>query len=206
MLTVYGRASSRGSRCLWALEELGIPYNHIPIDYEKGQNRDPAFLSINEAGKIPAMVDGTLTMTESLAITLYIAKTYGSGKIWPIKEPEQWHCIQWAFWAATEFEPMASDLLDEVLFRPKDAQPRTDIIEKARSKVNGSLTTLESALQGRSYLVGETFTVADICVASIVKWLNGVKHPLPPNVGTWLALMLARPANQRVLSIKKAVV
>ena len=205
MLTVYGRASSRGSRCLWALEELGIPYNHIPIDYDKGQNRDPAFLSINKAGKIPAMVDGTLTMTESLAITLYLAKTYGSGKIWPIDESAQWHCIQWAFWAATEVEPMASDLLDEVLFRPKDAQPRTDIIEKARSKVNGSLTTLDSALQGRSYLVGETFTVADICVASIVKWLNGVKHPLPPNVGTWLALMLARPANQRVLSIKKAV-
>lgn len=204
MLTIYGRASSRGSRCLWALEELGIPYSHVPIDYEKGQNRDPVFLSISKAGKIPALVDDSLTMTESLAITLYIAKTYGSGQIWPNEEAAQWQCFQWAFWGATEVEPMASDLLDEVLFRPKDAHSRNEIIEKAQSKVNKSLATLDAALQGRSYLVGESFTVADICVASIVKWLNGVRHPLPSNVGRWLTAVLARPANQRVLSIKKA--
>jgi glutathione S-transferase len=204
MLTIYGRPSSRGSRCLWALEEIGHPYRLEPIDYDKGENRTDAFLAISPAGKIPAMVDGSVVMTESMAITLYIARSYGAGAIWPSAEGDQQRCVQWAFWAATEVEPHAANLLDELLFKPADRPVRTEIVDHAQRKATVAMDFLSRQLQGQAYLLASGFSVADIAVASVVKWLKGAKHDLPQPVADWLARMMARPAQQRVLGLKKA--
>ena len=68
MITLYGKAASRTSRNLWALEELGLTYKHVPFDYAKGDTKDPAYMAINPAAKIPALTDGDVVMTESLGM------------------------------------------------------------------------------------------------------------------------------------------
>ena len=61
MIKLYGQLRSRASRSLWALEEIGVPYELVPIDTSKGDNDKPEFLAINPNGRIPALVDGDLT-------------------------------------------------------------------------------------------------------------------------------------------------
>ncbi|MBM3513699.1 MAG: glutathione S-transferase, partial [Alphaproteobacteria bacterium] len=70
MITLYGKAASRASRNLWALEELGVSYNHVPYDYATGETKNPQYLAINPAAKIPALTDGDVVMTESLGMNL----------------------------------------------------------------------------------------------------------------------------------------
>ncbi|MDX2145046.1 MAG: glutathione S-transferase family protein [Rhodospirillaceae bacterium] len=206
MIRIYGRASSRASRCLWVLEELELPYEHVPLDYEKGEAQQPEFLALNPSGKIPFMTDHAVHLSESMAIALHIAETYGQGRLWPADRPDQARCRQWAFWAVSELEPHAQALLDEILFKPDPTQRNEQVLARARQKADAALATLEAALAQRDVLVGEAFSVADICVASVVKWLKGIKHDLTrfPHVSSWLAASLNRPANQKVLGIKKS--
>jgi glutathione S-transferase len=177
----------------------------VPLDYEKGETRAPAFLALNPSGKIPVMTDGAVRLSESMAIALYIAETYGQGRLWPRERAEQACCVQWAFWAASEVEPHAQALLDEFLFKPDPAQRHAAIIARAQLKIDAALVTLEQRLTGADYLVGDGFSVADICVASVVKWLKGIKYDLVPfpRTSAWLAAALGRPANARVLAIKQ---
>ena len=83
MLTLYGVPASQASRCMWALEELGVNYQlELVRPYE--ETNTPELKTLNPNGKIPVLVDGDLTLWESLAINLYLAQRYGS-PLWPAR-------------------------------------------------------------------------------------------------------------------------
>ena len=107
MMKIYGSIVSRASRNAWAAEETGTDYEVVPLDFRKAEHKAPAFLAINPAGKMPALVDGDVVMSESLAINLYIAQTYGKGSLWPAGAKDQARCLQWSMWAGAELEPMS---------------------------------------------------------------------------------------------------
>jgi glutathione S-transferase len=205
MITLYGKAASRTSRNLWALEELGIPYKHVPSDYLKGDTKTPEYLRINPAGKVPALVDGEVVMTESLGMNLYIAQTYGAGRLWPDSRAAQAKCIQWTLWAATELEPPAVGRLIEFVFK-KEAERDAKAVEALAERTKGPLSTLNTALQRTLYLAGERFTIADLNVAAVADYLVRTKFDLTPwpAAHKWLADCLARPANQKVNAMKAA--
>ena len=73
MIKVFGFGRSRAFRVVWALEEAGLDYAFAPIDASKGEHRSPAYLAINPGGKVPAIVHGELSLTESSAIVTYVA-------------------------------------------------------------------------------------------------------------------------------------
>jgi len=95
MLTIYGVYRSRASRNIWLATELGLPFKQVPViqlyrlpspEAAKGvlHTKSPEFLKINPNGHIPALQDGDVTLFESLAINLYLARKYDKG-LWPKK-------------------------------------------------------------------------------------------------------------------------
>lgn len=205
MITIYGKAASRTARNLWALEELGTPYKHVPYDYTKGEARNPQYLSINPAGKIPALTDGPVVMTESLAMNLYIAQTYGIGKLWPTDAGAQASCLQWTLWAATELEPPASGRLIQLMLTPEDKRDQK-VVDALAERTKPALNTLNGVLSKSPFLTGATFTVADLNVAAVAEYLLRTKFDLTPwpALNKWLTDCLARPASERVMAMKKA--
>ncbi|MBT7449654.1 MAG: glutathione S-transferase, partial [Rhodospirillaceae bacterium] len=83
MIKIYGSFVSRATRNLWMLEELGLEYEHVSLDWAKQENRSAAYLKINPAGKVPTLEDGDATLSESLGINLYLVQKYGQGGLWP---------------------------------------------------------------------------------------------------------------------------
>lgn len=200
MLTLYGVYRSRASRALWLLNETGTPFDHVPV-IQAYRLPDPAaadaprntasaeFLAVNPMGQIPALTDQGLLLTESLAITLYLAKAYG-GALGPKDLAEDALMTNWALFAATAIEPAALAILQAA---PEDAEA----IGTAAASLDRPLARLDGHLAGRGWLL-DRFTVADICVAECLRYAQGhaglvAAHPA---AFAWLARCQARPAFQ----------
>ncbi|MCC7412595.1 MAG: glutathione S-transferase family protein [Gammaproteobacteria bacterium] len=194
MIKIYGQMMSRAPRCLWLLEEAGVPYQHVPVNQQAGEAQKPEFLAINPNGKVPALEDGDVKLFESMAINLYLGRKYGKD-LWPASEADQARAIQWSFWGMTEIEPPLITILVQQMFTPDD-QKMPDRIEDAKASLPRPLKVLEDHLKNRSYLLGDKFTVADLNLASIFMLVNYVKYDLSPypNVQKWLGACLGRPA------------
>ncbi len=207
MITLLGKANSRASRNLWALEELGVEYTHDPVDYRTGAVKTDTFLAINPGAKIPALTDNTadgdVAMFESLAINLYLAQTYGKGSLWPDDATGQALCLQWTLFAATELEPPAVGRLIEFLFKEK---PDEAVLEKLAETTAKVMDVLEASLSNSAYLAGDSFTVADLNVVGCADYLVRTQFDLSnwPKTTSWLTSCLDRPAYQRVNDIKSS--
>lgn len=205
MLKIYGSIMSRASRNVWAAEEAGAAYELASLDFRKGEHKQPAFLAINPAGKMPAIVDGDVAMSESLAINLFIAQKYAKGKLWPADEKGQAKCLQWTLWAGTELEPVAYGRLREVLFKKeteRDMALLADLAEKAKPLV----AVLETALQSTPYVCGNAFSVGDINVACVMEYLVRSNFDISPwpKTAAWFKACDERPANKKTQDMRTA--
>src|SRR5947207_14977216 len=103
-IKLYSWPRSSGTRVSWALEELGVQYEYITLDPQKGEHRTPQYLAIHPLGKIPSLVDGDQTFFESYAILLYLGEKYGVGKgMWPAGggQPRA-DALSWTVWGVAE--------------------------------------------------------------------------------------------------------
>jgi len=198
---LYGIPMSRASRCLWMLEELGIPYENVPVHF-LGEAQKPEFLKINPNGRIPALDDDGLVLFESLAINLHLARKYDGGKgLWPKSQDDQSRAIQWSIWAMTELEPPVMAVLQNRVFLPEPQ--RNEAVAKAgEATLARPLGVLESALSGRPYLLGDGFSVADLdvhAVLGLAPTFGKMKFDATPNVAAWLKRCGERPALARAM-------
>ncbi|MDX2222096.1 MAG: glutathione S-transferase family protein [Rhodospirillaceae bacterium] len=205
MIKIYGSIMSRASRNAWAAEEAGAAYDIVALDFRKAEHKQPAFLAINPAGKMPAIVDGDVVMSESLAINLYIAQTYGKGTVWPSAAKDQARCLQWTMWAGAELEPVAYGRLREVFFKKpeeRDAKLLAELAEKAKPIVE----VLNVALAQSPYLLGASFTVADLNAACVMEYLVRSEFDLSPwpKVAAWYQACTGRPAYRKVQDLRVA--
>ena len=206
-LKIYGISASRALRPLWAALELGMAFEQLPTGYQNGAAKTPEFLAINPNGHIPVLLDqrpeGLVTVWESMACALYIARVHGLAdgqSIAPGSAREEAEALRWGFWTVTELEADALTLLMHRVAMPA-AQRKADLADKAESKIHGPLAVLEAHLlaqqmQGQAHLAADRFTVADLCVASVAAWLvpsttTLAKYPLTQ---AWLKLCMQRPA------------
>jgi glutathione S-transferase len=203
VVKIYGVRQSRAMRCLWAAEELDIPYESIPISFS-GDSRKPEFLAINPNGHVPALVDGDLKLFESLAINLYLAKQYDSKGLYPKSAADEARAIQWSFWVMTEVEAPALQIMIHSVVLPKE-QRDAKVIDASTEKLKAPLAVLDAALAGRKHLLGDTFTIADLNVASVVAVLMRAQADLSrtPNVASWLGECVRRPAFAKVTAPPK---
>jgi len=214
-LKIYGVGASRAMRPLWAALELGIPFEHIATHYAEGGTRTPEFLAINPNGHIPALVDerteGTVTVWESMACTLYIVSQYGTADqdgIAPTNATEEAEALRWSFWTVTEIEKDALTVLMHRMAMPEDRR-KPELAEHAEKALLGPLAVLEQHLQrqqahGQAYIAAQRFTVADLCVASVVSWVRPAPDVLSkfPAVDAWLTACIDRPAYKQARGMK----
>lgn len=198
-VAIYGMAVTRAGRCLWAAEELGLPYEQKTVNMFAGEHKEPAFLAVNPNGKLPAMTDGDLTLFESMAINTYLADTYGKGSLQPDSPADRARANQWSHWVMAECEtPLLHAILHAFGIMGYEQSPEK--IKEKRAELEAQLGVLDQALEGRDYLVGSRFTVADLNVASVLQWgqVAGMDWAPHGNVAAWLERCLSRPANQKV--------
>ena len=210
MLTLYGCYRSRATRPLWALFETDMAFTHIPV-IQAYRLPDPAaadapvntatpsFLAVNPMGQIPAMVDGDLVLTESLAITLHIARLAG-GAIAPTTNAETALMEQWALFATSSVEGPALDIT-LTLSKGQDKTPEgAALVAKAVDALRRPLALMEAQLQRHDWLVGNRFTAADIMAEECTRYAQ--PHPTLladyPGVKAWIDRCQARPAFQKM--------
>jgi glutathione S-transferase len=198
-VTIFGSIGSRASRCLWVAEETGIAFEWRPISTLDGSNRSAEYLAINPSGKIPAMKDDDIVLTESFAINQYLAETYGAGSLWPADRRTRALVHQWTFWSATEVEPFVTELFPHFVTLPPDQRDASKI-ERLVPQLLGKLRLLEAGLEGRDYVLGN-FSLADVNLAvQTFTFVDRFQLSLEslPNVSAWTMRCRERPGRQRV--------
>src|SRR5215468_11582230 len=118
MLKIYGTSMSRAMRPLWAAEEVGIKFEHVPVGVPDA--RKPEHLSVNPNGHIPVIDDDGLILWESMAIDLYLAEKYGKAPFWPAKVEDRARAYQWSLWGITENEGHLISIVRNRMFLPPD--------------------------------------------------------------------------------------
>jgi len=189
---IYGSPQSRAARALWCARECGVEHEHVVLDMKSV--KDPEFLKVNPNGKMPAMIDGDLVLFESMAINLYLAKKYG-GTLWPASVESEGLAYQWSFWGMTEIERhLLTIVVDTFMTPPEKKNPKA--VEDAKAALQKPLAVLDDTLDGKQYLLGDTFTIADLNLASVMGWAKLVKLDMTGHgdVANWLDRCLSRPA------------
>ena len=192
-IKIYGPSASRASRALWIVHELGIPFEHIAVEMK--DLKSPEYLKVNPNGKVPTLVDGDFKLFESMAINLYLAEKYGKDGFFPASVEDRALCTQWSFWGMTEIEKSLLTVLIDMFMTPPDKK-KPEAVAEALKALPKPFAVLNGALEGRDYLLGSKFTVADLNLASICSWAKPIKFDFSPfpNVQAWLDRCLARPA------------
>lgn len=196
MIKVYGVPLSRTFRPLWALEEIGVEYENVPVNFLTDAKK-PQYLAINPNGRIPALVDGDLTLFESMAINLYLARKYDGG-LQPKSADDDARAVQWSFWAMTELEPHLLKMLQHRVMLPEDQRDASEA-EAGQTALQAPLGVLDGALADRAYLLGDSFSIADLNVASVLSWAIFVGLDLSgfARVKAWFEACMGRPAAAR---------
>jgi len=198
-ITIYGVSGSRAIRSLWAIEETGIEYTHVPTHFFK-DSKTPAYLSINPNGRIPALVDADTMLFESMAINLYLTKEYAP-HLYPTEDVQLAKAIQWSVWAISEIEPLQMQIVVQKFFT--EGNPDHGIIENASEQLQRPLKVLDVHLAAADYLLGNSFSVADLNLSGVMLLLNMVKFDLSghTNVRTWLNRCYSREALKRAQAL-----
>lgn len=183
MLKLYGGARSRASIVQWYLEELALPYQFVQLDMQAGAHRQPDYLAINPMGKVPALVDGDFTLWESGAILLYLAEQYGG----VAGAQERALLAQWISFANATLAP---EIFSEVT--REASTPRL-------------LGGLSQVLTSQTYLVGDSFSVADVAVGSVLAYfivLLKLDISAYPAIASYMQRLGTRPAFQKTIGAR----
>jgi glutathione S-transferase len=203
MITVFGEG--RGFRVVWLLEEMGLAYRLRPVDLLAGVEKDPEFLAVNPAGFIPAIVDGDVTMVESIAIMEYLIARYGPTPLAPAPRDA-------AFPAYQQFLHLGEAGLAASIFFVVGARNFAPESERNNWSAAQALRVFESRLtlvtrqlQRSPYVAGESFTAADISVSyalMLAQRAGGVV--LGDTEQAYMARIKERAAHKRALETCQA--
>jgi len=198
-LRIYGVARTRAFRALWIANELGLDYEHIPIEIGAAGARKPEYLAINPNGRLPAIDDGGFVVWESLAITLYLAKKHG--RFYPATLEGEAKAWQWSLWAVQQVDRGVNIWSLHALRLPpaeRDPQRRAEALKV----LEAPFAVLERALADRRYLLGDEFSVADLNVAAVISRAIDMDLFATPRLADWLKRCLERPAARAALVLR----
>ncbi|MEM7614186.1 MAG: glutathione S-transferase C-terminal domain-containing protein [Pseudomonadota bacterium] len=211
VLQLYSFPTPNGVKASIALEEIGLPYEAHKVTLSDADVRSPEFLSLNPNNKIPAILDPDgpggkpLALFESGAILIYLAEK--SGKLLPADPGARYETLSWLMFQMGGVGPMFGQLGFFHKFAGKDIEdprPKKRYVDEAHRLLN----VLEGRLEGRDWIMGDDYTIADI---AIFPWVRGLKVfyeagdlvglDKMPRVNAWLDKAIARPASQTGLNI-----
>jgi glutathione S-transferase len=192
-MKLYGFGPTRSLRALWGLKELDADFEFVPVNLRAGEHRQPDFLRLNPAGKVPVLVDGDLVLTESAAIVLYLAEKFRDKGLLPSDPRERAQAYRWILFAMTELEQPLCRIARHTFLSPEAKRLPADIA-LAREEFVAMAAILDRHMQGREFIVGDRVTVADCVTAYVIDWANE-QHLIDdcPQLRTYLQRMYTRP-------------
>jgi len=192
MMKLYGFGQSRWLRVLWALKELEVDCELVPVKIPAGEHLTPEFLLLNPAHKVPVLVDGDLVLTESAAIVLYLAEKYPAKGLLPSDPAQRAQVYRWIMFTMTELDQPLWRIVRHSFLYPEDKRSPADIA-LAREDFADMARVLEQRLAGREFIVGNAITAADCVAAYTIDWANEFKLlEALPQLRTYLERMYAR--------------
>ena len=200
-LRIYGIARTRAFRAIWIAKELGLDFEHVPIEIGEAGARKADYLAVNPNGRLPAIEDDGFVLWESLAITLYLAKKHGLGRLYPATPEAEAKTWQWSFWALNEVDRGVNIWsLHAIRLPPEDRDPQK--LAEALKVISAPFKVLDGEFSQREYLLGSEFTVADLNVAAVISRAIDMDMPETPHVARWLRRCLDRPAARAALKMR----
>ncbi len=189
-ITLYHHPFSRAANVVWPLEELGIPYELHFVDIMKGGQRAPDIAALNPMGKVPILTDGDVVVTEAAAIGLYLADRYSLGKLAPSPDdPARAAYLRWSLFAPSVIEPTVAAKTANAQFKPSQVGWGTH---------ESVIASMESAIAGKSYVLGDRFSMADCIFGGAIRYLLRFKLlDATPTFTAYAERLAARPAAQR---------
>ena len=202
-LQIYGIARTRAFRAIWIAKEIGLAYEHIPIETGPAGARQPDYLAINPNGRLPAIVDDGFVLWESLAITMYLAKKHAAGRLYPAALAGEARTWQWSLWAVQEVDRAVNIWsLHAIRLPPEDRN--AELRAQALKIMEAPFRVLDAALAEQPCLLGEDFTVADLNVAAVISRAIEADLSATPHLGSWLKRCLERPAALEARKLRAA--
>jgi glutathione S-transferase len=192
-MTLYEFPPTRSIRARWTLQELGVPFDSVPVNIPAGAHRLPEFLRINPAGKVPVLVDGDLVLTESVAIPVYLAEKYPEKRLLPTDARQRAEAYRWLLFVATELEQPLWRITRNTRLYPETQRQPTDVVI-ASQEFKDMAAVLERHMNQRQFIVGDRATVVDFVAAYTLDWANevGLLGGFP-NLLEYMRRMYARP-------------
>lgn len=202
-ITLWGRLNSANvQKVVWVLEELELPYEHVPLAGSYGGNDTPEYLALNPNGRVPTLRDGEVTVWESHAIVRYLSAEYGSGLLFPLEPRDRAVVDQWTDWTATTLQPAWMAVFWGKVRTPV-AQQDAAAIARAVAATNACFEIMETRLGRTSYLGGEQFSYADIVAgAAMYRWSTmDIERVELPGVEAWHERLNGRRAFRRAINV-----
>ena len=191
-ITLFHSPQTRSSGALTLLEELGAPYELRVLNMKAGEQRRPEYLAINPLGKVPAILDGDVLVTEQVAIFIHLADRFAEAGLAPaIGHPDRGPYLRWLVYYAACYEPALVD-------RFQQREPASPM-QSPYSDFDSMLGVIEAQLAKGPYLLGETLSAADVLWANALSW--GIMFGLVPErpvLVEYAQRISARPAAQKV--------
>jgi glutathione S-transferase len=191
-LTFYHSPQTRSTTAFALLEELGAPYDIVVLDMKKGEQREPAYLNVNPMGKVPAITHGDALITEQAAIAIYLADLFPEKKLAPaLTDPLRGPYLRWMLFYNSCFEPA---VMDKAMKRDAGRQQSSGY-----GDYDSVMNTIIAQLKKGPYILGDTFTAADIVWGSGLGWTSHFKLvPDDPAITDYAKRITSRPCFDRV--------
>jgi glutathione S-transferase len=162
-ITLYHSPASRAFTAYWMLEEIGVAFDVKTVDIRKGEQKDPAYLKLNPAGKVPTLTDGDVVVSENPAIAIYLADRYSYGTLAPkIEDPDRGAYLKWMVYATAVVDPVA--YLHEQSIDLPGYGPGFGTFDDM-------VGVLSASLKGRKWLLGARFSAADVVLGGTISQL-----------------------------------
>lgn len=196
-LTLWGATTSRTIRAHWALRELRLEYRCEPILPRSGQTKTAQYTAVNPRQKVPTLVDGDFTITESAAIISYLSAIYGTEEncLVPTGKRERARYDEWAYFIMAELDATSLYVVRRHLGLPGIYGEAPVAVDAALAYFQRQIGSVARALDdGRPWLMGDRFTGADMLLTTCLTWATRLEQPLADSLISLRDRAIARPA------------
>lgn len=201
-MKLYEFAPTRSIRARWMLQELGLDFEAITVNLQKGEHHNASFLELNPAARVPVLVDGDLILSESVAIVLYLAEKCPDRGFIPADPKTRADFYRWILFTVTELEQPLWRIARHTFLYAQEDRLAADVALAGRDFAPMA-AVLENHMKGRTYVTGNAVTAADFVLAYTLDWAGEAQQlGAFPGLRSYVERMYARPhAPRRIAEI-----
>jgi glutathione S-transferase len=199
-IVIHYAPQTRAVIALWALEEVGVAYDKVKLDFKAGEHKAEAFGKINPNHRVPAMVVDGRPMFESTAMVIFLGETYGrKKKLWPEDDASRAEAMGWTVWGMAQLGADIHQLMISSSERVPKEMHNEAIAKQARDLVEKDLKVLDERLGVHPYVMGADFTLADVLPGTAIFFatMGGIDLSPYKNIGAWMQRVGGREALRR---------